>query len=568
MMPAERIDVMYSAIDTVWILICSALVFFMQAGFAMLESGFTRTKNAGHVVLKNLMDFAVGTVVFYIAGFGLMYGKSFGGFVGVPDLFIRGDYSGTWPSAAFVIFQMVFCGTAATIVSGAMAERTKFVSYVVCSALLSLLIYPVTGHWIWNGGGWLAQMGFHDLAGGTAVHLVGGIAALAGAKALGARIGKYSLDKKSHAIPGHSLTLSALGVFILWFAWFGFNGGSVTSMTSDSSIELAGRVFLNTNLSAAAAATTGMIITKLRYGKVDISIVLNSTIAGLVIITNGADLVSSPSALIMGIIAAFVMLYGIEIVDHILKIDDPVGAIGVHGFCGAAGTILTGILAQGKGVLYTSKWDFLGVQCLGVLTVGAYTFAAMSIILLAVKRTIGLRVSEHEEIDGLDLGQHGVRTGYPMMADYISGSYDDSAHNKAKLREIMDMAESFEEKYPEYATDGKIRNVIILTNYAKLDLLKTALDKIGITGMTVSYVNGCGIQKGSVQMYRSAQMDMHLLPKVKVEIVISTVPVELLIRTVKKVLFTGNVGDGKIFIYDVDRVIKIRTDQEGAGALE
>lgn len=559
---------MYSAIDTIWVLLGAALVFFMQAGFAMVETGFTRAKNAGNIVLKNLMDFAIGSVVFYIIGFGLMFGDSAGGIIGKPDLFIRNDYSASYPSAAFVIFQMVFCGTSATIASGAMAERTKFFSYVIYSAIISAFIYPLTGHWVWNDGGWLAQMGFHDFAGGTAVHLVGGMAALAGAKALGARIGKYTADGKSMAIPGHSLTLGCLGIFILWLSWFGFNGGSTMSMTGDENLVKASSIFLNTNLSAAAAAVTGMFITKVRYGKADISMILNSTLAGLVAITAGCDQVAPISAIVIGVCAAFTMLYGIEFIDHVLKIDDPVGASGVHGFCGALGTILTGVLSTEKGVLYTGKWDFFGVQCLGVLSVGITAFVLMSLIFFCIKKTVGLRVGEKEEVEGLDLGEHGIRSSYADFA--AAGSlYSALPSSAEKLREIDLSAENFAKEYPDLAVpDGKIRNVVVITNPARLEMLKDALDKIDITGMTVSYVNGCGIQKGSTTLYRSSQMNMQLLPKVKVEIVISTVPVELLVKTVKDVLYTGNVGDGKIFIYEVERVIKVRTGQEGIDALE
>lgn len=563
--------IMYSAIDTIWVLLAAVLVFFMQAGFAMVETGFTRAKNAGHIVLKNLMDFAIGSVVFYIVGFGIMYGKSCGGIAGIPDLFVHGDYSSSCPSDAVVFFRIVFCGTAATIVSGAMAERTKFFSYVAYSVIMTALIYPIEGHWIWNEGGWLAQMGFHDFAGGAAVHMAGGMAALAGAKALGARIGKYTADGKSRAIPGHSLTLASLGIFILWFSWFGFNGGSIMSMTGDDNLILASRVILNTNLSAAAAAVTGMLITKVRYGKVDISMVLNSALAGLVAITAGCDKVAPFSALVIGIASSFVMLYGIEFIDHVLKIDDPVGASGVHGLCGALGVVMTGILAEDKGVLYTGKWDFFGVQCLGVLAVSVFVFVMMSLVFFLIKKTIGLRVDEKEELEGLDIGEHGIRPAYTSStAEFTSGAlYSKSGNAAQKLREIDIDAENFAEQYPDLAKpDGKIRNVVIITNPAKLEILKSALDKIDITGMTVSYVSGCGIQKGSMTLYRSAEMDMHLLPKVKVEVVISTVPVELLVNTVKKALYTGNVGDGKIFIYEVDRVIKVRTSQEGKDALE
>ncbi len=559
---------MYSSIDTLWVLLGAILVFFMQAGFAMLEAGFTRIKNSGNIVVKNVMDFAIGSIVFFVIGLGIMYGESIGGVIALPDFLSNNDYSSAFPSSAFILSQLVFCGTAATIASGAMAGRTKFFSYIAYSIAISAIIYPIAGHWAWNDNGWLAQMGFHDFAGGTVVHMVGGISGFVGAKLLGARIGKYDSKGKPRAIPGHNLVIAALGVFILWFGWFGFNGGATGSLTGDDTIEKAANILLNTNLAAAASAITCMFITKARYGKADISMILNGVVAGLVSITCGCDQVSPLASIVIGIVASLVMMYSIEFIEHILKVDDPVGACGVHGFCGAAGTILTGIFSIEKGVLYTGKWDFFGVQVLGVLCVGAFVFATMTIFFAIVKKTVGLRVSEKEEIDGLDFSEHGVRTssGTTFVGEH---SYSDARETSAKLEEVNIASENFAQEYPHLCVaDGKIRNVVIITNPSKLEILKEALDHINITGMTVSHVSGCGIQKGHKSLYRSSDVDLQLLPKVKVEVVISTVPVELLVSTVKKVLHTGKVGDGKIFINEIERVIKVRTGQEGTLALE
>ena len=385
---------MYSSVDTMWVLIGALLVFFMQTGFAMVETGFTRAKNAGNIVMKNLMDFCLGTLVFWIIGFGLMFNAG-NGFIGWPDFFVQGDYSSTYPTYAFLIFQTVFCATAATIVSGAMAERTKFSAYCIYSVLISAVIYPISGHWIW-GGGWLAELGFHDFAGSTAVHMCGGVAALVGAKMLGARIGKYDQNGTSKAIPGHSLTLGALGVFILWFAWFGFNGCSTVSATGDDTLIAMGSIFVTTNIAAAAAACAAMIVTWLRYKKPDVSMTLNGVLAGLVAITAGCDAVSPAGAFIIGAIAGILSVFGIAFIDKVLKIDDPVGAIGVHGLCGAFGTIATGLLAVDGGLFYGAGADFFLVQCLGVVAVAAWVGIAMIIIFTIIKHTVGLRVSPAE----------------------------------------------------------------------------------------------------------------------------------------------------------------------------
>ena len=558
----ERIDLMIMSADTIWIAICTVLVFFMQTGFAMLETGFTRKKNSCNVIMKNIMDFAVGSIFYWILGFGIMFGATTG-VVGVIDLFSNGDCSAasqTIPQPVFMAWQLVFCATSATIVSGAMAERTAFKSYLIYSAVMSAVVYPISGCWIWNANGWLAQLGFHDFAGGTAVHLLGGSAAFAGAAVLGARIGKYDKKKKSRAILGQNIPLAALGAFILWVSWFGFNGGSVVTSESGFDLVAIGSVFMNTILSSSACAVSAMIITWVRYGKSDITMTLNGIVAGLVAVTAGADQLPHSAALLVGVGAAFVMIYGIEFIDHICKVDDPVGAISVHGLCGAFGTIMTGVFSVEKGVIYTGRFNFLGVQLIGVLSVAVYGLAAMTLLFVILKHTVGIRVSEKAEIMGLDRSEHGWQSN--VTDDLISDLSDGNAKSVTQI----DLSKPIDRS--AYKADGKIRKVVILMNSSKFESLKDALDEIDITGMTVTNVNGCGIQKGSTDYYRGSEAKSHLLPKIKVEIVISTVPLGLLVDTVKRVLYSGNIGDGKIFVYEVENVIKIRTDEEGKMALE
>lgn len=550
---------MYSSVDTIWVLIGAILVFFMQAGFAMVETGFTRAKNAGNIIMKNLMDFAIGTIIFWVIGFGIMFGDSIFGIIGTPDFFVRGDYSSTFPTMAFLIFQTVFCATSATIVSGAMAERTKFSSYCLYSLIISAIIYPISGHWIW-GGGWLANLGFHDFAGSTAVHMVGGVAALVGAKILGPRIGKYSEDGKPNAIPGHSLTLGALGVFILWFCWFGFNGASTVSATGDATLISMSSIFVTTNLAAATAATVTMIITWIKYKKPDVSMTLNGALGGLVAITAGCDLVSPTGAFIIGIISSIVVVYGVEFVDKVLKIDDPVGAIGVHCFCGAIGTILTGLLSTTNGLFYGGGFKFLGIQIIGVVSVFIWVLITMTIVFLLIKHTIGLRVSENEELTGLDINEHGIENSY---ADFMP------VHNTLNLSPQSEEVhlENLNE-HKDYPKSNKFTKVVIVTNPNKFEALKDALSKIGIAGMTITNVNGYGMQKGNIEYYRGVPIDIKVLPKIKIEIVVAKTPPQEIIDTAKKILYTGNIGDGKIFVYNVENVVKIRTGEEGYDALQ
>lgn len=561
----------FSAVNTIWVLLGAALVFFMQAGFAMVETGFTRAKNAGNIIMKNLMDFAIGTPLFWLTGFGIMFGGA-GAFIGGFDPLVRGDYSGILPAGvplpAYLIFQTVFCATAATIVSGAMAERTKFISYCIYSAIISAVVYPVSGHWIW-GGGWLARMGFHDFAGSTAVHMCGGVAALIGAKVLGPRIGKYTEDGKPNAILGHSLTLGALGVFILWFCWFGFNGCSTVAMDSDAAVYSAGNIFVTTNLAAATATAATMIITWLRYGKPDISMTLNGSLAGLVAITAGCDMVSPAGAFFIGLIAAFVVVFGIEFIDKVCKIDDPVGAIGVHGMCGAAGTLLTGVFAVDGGLVYGGGFSFLGIQLLGVVCVILWVSVTMIITFNVLKHTIGLRASEEEETKGLDVTEHNLASSYAdFMPMVFMGKAKEGAADAGVSVEKAVPVEHYPSAKPVSA-NVKLSKVVMIFNQAGFTALKDALTDLGVTGMTITQVMGCGTQKGHVNYYRGIKVEeAALLPKMKLEVVVSKVPVEDVIETARKALYTGNIGDGKIFVYDVENVVKVRTGEQGYDALQ
>ena len=566
----------YSPVNTIWVLIGAALVFFMQAGFSMCEAGFTRAKNTGNILMKNLMDFCIGTPCFWLVGFGIMFGTGTALF-GWIDPMIMKDYSSILPAGvplwAYAIFQTVFCATAATIVSGAMAERTKFSAYCIYSAAISLFIYPGSGHLIW-GGGWLAQLGFHDFAGSTAVHMVGGVCALIGAKILGPRIGKYGKDGKPRAILGHNLTFAALGVFILWFCWFGFNGASTVGMDSDALMESAGLIFFNTNLAAAVACCTTLVFTWIRYGKPDVSMTYNAALAGLVGITAGCDAVSPLGAAIMGLIFGIVVVLSVEFFDKIAKIDDPVGAISVHCVCGALGTILTGLFATGvsteKGLFYGGGMHLLGVQTLGVVSVAAYTGVLITAVFLILKHTIGLRADAADELEGLDISEHGLPTayaGFAMLPDTIAEEEPVVVAGDVPEAEAIPVKKlpSFEE-YD--GTVPKFTKVEIICKEAKFEALKAALVDLGITGMTMSHVLGCGIQKGKPEYYRGVEVEATLLPKIQLDIVVSKIPVRRVIETAKKVLYTGHIGDGKIFVYDVENVVKVRTGEEGYDALQ
>ncbi|MER2295384.1 MAG: ammonium transporter [Desemzia incerta] len=578
---------MFEATDTLWVLVGTVLVFFMQAGFAMVETGFTRAKNAGNIIMKNLLDFVLGSLMYWVIGFGIMFGPSIAGFIGAPDLFVQGNYDSTIPGNVFLMFQTVFAATAATIVSGAMAERTKFSSYLIYTLIISTIVYPVSGHWIW-GGGWLSELGFIDFAGSTAVHMVGGVSALIGAKILGARIGKYDKDGKARAIPGHSLTLGALGVFILWFAWFGFNGASTVSATGDETLTLIGTIFLNTNLSATTATLVAMTITWMKYGKPDISMTLNGSLAGLVGITAGCTVVSPIGAVAIGALSSIALVYGLEFIEHKAKIDDPVGAFGVHGIAGSLGTILVGVFAVDGGILYGGNFELLSVQILGVAAVTLWVAVTMTATFLVIDKTVGLRVSKEEEIAGMDVSEHGLKSSY---GDFVTVPFGQVPVFRGINKQPNDVELAFagmglgdvdfdtEDTIPETKTElpklgrplsgeEKISKVDIIANEDRFEELKEALNKIGITGMTVTNVYGYGMQKGHTTYYRGAEMDTNLLPKTRIEIIVSSVPVERVVEAARKVLYTGHVGDGKIFVYDVENVIRISTGDSGSTALD
>ena len=560
----------------VWFLIGAALVFFMQAGFAMVETGFTRAKNAGNIIMKNLMDFCIGTVVFVLLGFGLMMAEDYVfGLVGVPNLDIFTDFGGfIKENASSFVFNLVFCATAATIVSGAMAERTKFVSYCIYSGVISLVVYPIEAGWVWNSQGWLAQWGFHDFAGSAAIHSVGGLTALIGAIMVGPRLGKYVKDKagkvtKVNAIPGHSITLGALGCFILWFGWYGFNGAAAWDGTSLASI------FLTTTIAPAVATCTTMIFTWIKNGKPDVSMCLNASLAGLVGITAGCDALDAIGATVVGVVSGILVVVAVEFLDLKLHIDDPVGAVGVHLVNGVWGTLAVGLLANPEapaglnGLFYTGSAVLLGKQTVGILAILAWTAVTMTITFLIIKKTVGLRVSAEEEIKGLDSTEHGLPSAY---ADFVPAveSLDYGYEGAVAVSGEVPMAEAVPVKKVPAFEDGtpKFTKVEIICKEARLETLKNAMMGIGITGMTVSHVLGCGAQKGKPEYYRGVQVEANLLPKVQIDIVVSKIPVRQVIETAKKVLYTGHIGDGKIFVYDVENVVKVRTGEEGYDALQ
>lgn len=557
----------------IWYLIGAALVFFMQCGFAMVETGMTRAKNAGNIIMKNLMDFCIGTVVFILIGFGLMLGEdALFGLVGVPTLDILASFTNFDRCAEFV-FNLVFCATAATIVSGAMAERTKFISYCIYSGVISAIVYPIEAHWIW-GGGWLAQLGFVDFAGSAAIHMVGGVCAIIGAKMVGPRIGKFDKDGKPKAILGHSMTLGALGVFILWFGWYGFNGAAATST------EYLAQIFLTTTIAPAVATCATMIFTWIKNGKPDVSMCLNGSLAGLVAITAPCADVDAVGSVIIGLVAGLLVCFGVWLLDYVLKIDDPVGAVAVHGCNGIWGTLAVGLFATGNGqngitgLFYGGGFKQLGIQALGMVAVIAWTAVVISVTFLIIKKTIGLRVSRHEEVVGLDATEHGLPSSYadfiPTMHVEVSTSGKEKEVDTMK-RVAFSAAVPAAEAVPVYKrrTDGsELSKVVIICKQERFEALKTAMSEIGITGMTVTNVLGCGMQKGSTEFYRGVPLETHLLPKIKTEIVVCKIPVETVVETAKKVLYSGRIGDGKIFVYDVADVIKVRTGESGYDALQ
>lgn len=550
----------------VWFLIGAALVFFMQCGFAMVESGFTRAKNAGNIIMKNLMDFCIGALMFILIGYGLMFGENYvAGLFGLPTLKLLTDYTSSSADWSNFVFNLVFCATAATIVSGSMAERTKFSSYCIYSAVISAVVYPIEAGWIWNSNGWLAKMGFHDYAGSTAIHMVGGIAALIGAIFLGPRIGKYVVDKKTgkkkaKAIPGHSLTLGALGVFILWFGWYGFNGAAAKDVDTLASI------FLTTTLAPATATCVTMIFTWFKDGKPDVSMSLNASLAGLVAITAPCDCVDAFGSIIIGAVSGILVVVVVEGLDKKLHIDDPVGAVGVHLANGVWGTIAVGLFSRGydgvgKGLFYGGGFKQLGIQLLGFVAVASWAVITMIIVFALIKKTNGLRVTAEEEIKGLDSTEHNLPSAY---ADFVPTSVLINSAPPAQSVEKAIPVETFTTK-----TDAVLSKIVMIFNPSKFEELKEAINGIGITGMTATNVMGCGVQKGHIKKYRGVEIEeMSLLPKMKLEMVVSAIPVKTVVETARKVLYTGNIGDGKIFVYDVEDVMKVRTGEHGYDALQ
>ena len=579
-MTEEILSAVSSEVFSVWFLIGAALVFWMQAGFAMVEAGFTRAKNTGNIIMKNLMDFCIGTVVFILIGFSLLLGEDLVGLIGKPGFDIFTSYADfDWSN---FVFNLVFCATTATIVSGAMAERTKFLSYCIYSAVISALIYPIEAHWIW-GGGWLSQLGFHDFAGSCAIHMVGGISALIGAALLGPRIGKYTKDEsgkiiKVNAFPGHNITIGALGVFILWLGWYGFNGAAATS------VEQLGSIFVTTTIAPAIATVVCMIFTWIKYGKPDVSMCLNASLAGLVAITAGCDVTDAFGAIVIGAVSGVLVVFGVWLLDYKLRVDDPVGAVAVHCLNGIWGTLAVGLFATTSapgndsytGLFYGGGFHLFGLQLLGFVSVAAWTAVTITITFLIIKATVGLRVTEEEEIVGLDPTEHGLASAYSGFSIMdISNTMTMETNANTSLG-----SDSYEAASPAaknasvkvvtapVSLDTGIHKIVIIAKLSRYDYLKKAMNDLGVTGMTVTQVMGCGIQKGAGEMYRGVEMDATLLPKVKVEIVVSKIPVEDVIEAAKKALYTGHIGDGKIFVYNVDKVVKIRTGEEDYDALQ
>ena len=579
-MTEEILSAVSSEVFSVWFLIGAALVFWMQAGFAMVEAGFTRAKNTGNIIMKNLMDFCIGTVVFILIGFSLLLGEDLVGLIGKPGFDIFTSYADfNWSN---FVFNLVFCATTATIVSGAMAERTNFLSYCIYSGVISAVVYPIEAHWIW-GGGWLAQLGFHDFAGSCAIHMVGGISALIGAALLGPRIGKYTKDEsgkiiKVNAFPGHNITIGALGVFILWLGWYGFNGAAATS------VEQLGSIFVTTTIAPAIATVVCMIFTWIKYGKPDVSMCLNASLAGLVAITAGCDVTDAFGAIVIGAVSGVLVVFGVWLLDYKLRVDDPVGAVAVHCLNGIWGTLAVGLFATTSapgndsytGLFYGGGFHLFGLQLLGFVSVAAWTAVTITITFLIIKATVGLRVTEEEEIIGLDPTEHGLASAYSGFSIMdISNTMTMETNANTSLG-----SDSYEAASPAaknasvkvvtapVSLDTGIHKIVIIAKLSRYDHLKKAMNDLGVTGMTVTQVMGCGIQKGAGEMYRGVEMDATLLPKVKVEVVVSKIPVGDVIEAAKKALYTGHIGDGKIFVYNVDKVVKIRTGEEDYDALQ
>ena len=561
----------------VWFLIGAILVWFMQAGFAMVETGFTRAKNAGNIIMKNLLDFCLGTIVFVLLGAGLLMGEdALFGLVGIPNLGVFTDFANYDWSTFF--FNLVFCATTATIVSGAMAERTKFLSYCIYSLVISAVVYPIEAHWVW-GGGWLTQeilgVTYIDFAGSSLIHMVGGISSFIGALILGPRWGKYldkdgkpTLERKKavyvRAIPGHNLTVGALGVFILWFCWYGFNGAAASDVA-----QLA-QILVVTTVATATSTISTMVYTWIKNKKPDVSMTLNGSLAGLVAVTAGCAVVDVVGAFFIGLIAGILVDVAVEVIDKKLHIDDPVGAIAVHGANGLWGTIACGLFSTSTGLFYTGNFSQLAVQLLGIVCIAAWTIVCMVALFQILKHTCGVRASRIEEIEGLDKHEHGLPSAYadfvaaPLAAEMI----DPEGFTPAEPAGVTVVDTTVPAVRESSEAGAKLSKVVILTKQSKFEDLKQALGAIGVTGLTVTQVLGCGVQKGASEYYRGVKVDMDLLPKVKVEVVVSKVPVDEVVAAARKALYTGHIGDGKIFVYDVEDVVRVRTGESGYDALQ
>ena len=570
----------FSLIDTLWVFLAAILVFFMNLGFASVEAGFARSKNTVNILSKNFIVFAVSSLGFLLLGWGLMFGGD-NPFIGTEHLFILGSqdlsfYDNTLTSSVpfwgKFFFQLVFCGTAATIVSGSVAERVKYITFILFSFVLTLVIYPIVGHWVW-GGGWLADLGFRDFAGDAVVHSLGGWSALAGAMLLGPRIGKYGKDGKPRAIPGHSMSLAVIGLFVLWLGWFGFNPGSTMSFQNPSDVV---HILMTTNTSAIAAVVTSTATSWILLKKPDLGMTVNGCLAGLVGITGSCAYVSVESSLLIGALSGILVVFAVQFFDRV-HIDDPVGATAVHLCCGVFGTICVGLFSQAgvtslstvDGLFFGGGFGPLGIQLLGVVVIGAFSFLSSGLVWLVLKKTIGIRVSPEEEIQGLDIGEHG-NVAYPdfaLAAETVEGGFSPAPISAAPASQAVPVERAVPVEHLE-TPGAKITKVTILTNPNKFSALQEALDGLGITGITVTNVFGYGVQHGHTVFFRGNPVESRLLPKVKIDIVVCKVPVETLLATVQKTLYTGNIGDGKVFLFDVEDVLKIRTGERGYDALQ
>lgn len=529
--------------DFIWLLFCSALVFIMQTGFALCEMGFTRSLNDGTVATKRIICTAVSLPLFLLIGWGIMGFGAEARSVLVAASPVSGE---NMLNAARAVFLGLLCAVSVAIAAGATSERMKLSSAIAYTAVISAVVFPVAGRWIWFG--WLKSLGFHDFAGGAAVHILGGAAALAGAVIIGPRTGKYSEDGSSRALPGHNMTLGAFGIFILWFGWLGATGG-FAAMGFGGNLEL---IFANTLIAPSIACVTTSLYSLIRYRKPDTSIILNAALGGLAGISAGCDAISIWEAAVVGLLCGIALPLFIELLDRAGHVDDPTGAVGIHLVCGFIGVILTGLFHNESGLIHGGGAGLLCVQLLGALTAALFSGAAMAALMLILKRTSGIRVPQDEELHRL--GAPAMAVAEPVQTG--TADIDDAVPVVLKAHDTFS------------ASDIKITKIDIVLNQSRFEAFKNAMSRIGVTGMTVSSVFGCGTQKGRTGIYRGVEYETNLLPKIKVEIVISKIPVSEVINTARQVLYTGNIGDGKIFVYDVENVVRVRTGEDGYSALQ